>query len=225
VVTGPGDEMDAAAAGRGRMRASHADREHAIEVLKAAFVQDRLTKDELDLRVGRALAARTCADLAALTADIPVGPPAPARRRRRAVAPVAAGICLLIAAVGIAAMWVASSADPGGGDPSWTGLIVALTACAVWAAIGIMACAVIASWDERSSRRQLPPRPGPGGQALEAEQRGGTGQIGHDPALPRDRPDQARAGLRSDNSWPDRPHSSGRGNLAPRGIRPVPDAV
>ena len=222
MVTGPGDEMDAAAAGRGRMRASHADREHAIEVLKAAFVQDRLTKDELDLRVGRALAARTCADLAALTADIPVGPPAPARRRRRAVAPVAAGICLLIAAVGIAAMWVASSADPGGGDPSWTGLIVALTACAVWAAIGIMACAVIASWDERSSRRQLPPRPGPGGQALEAEQRGGAGPS---PVPPGPRTDQTRADLRARKSPQHRRRIPARAGRAPRGVRPAPGAV
>jgi hypothetical protein len=183
-MAGPGDEAAGGAGGRAHLRASHADREQAIEVLKAAFVQGRLTKDELYARAGRALAARTCADLAALTADIPVGPPAPARRRPRAVAPVAAGICLLIAAAAIAAMWVASIADPGGGDPSWTGLIVALTVCAVWAAIGIMACAVITSWDERSSRRQLPPRPGPGGQAFEAGQRGGSGQFGHDPLCP-----------------------------------------
>ena len=44
----------------------------------AAFVQERLTKDEFDLRVGRALASRTYADLAALTADIPAGRTEPA---------------------------------------------------------------------------------------------------------------------------------------------------
>jgi hypothetical protein len=55
----------------GQLRAAHADREQAIDVLKAAFVQGRLTKDELDLRVGQALASRTYADLAPLTADIP----------------------------------------------------------------------------------------------------------------------------------------------------------
>jgi Domain of unknown function (DUF1707) len=63
--------MAVGAAGRGRMRASHADREQAIEVLKAAFVEGWLTRDELDARAGRALAARTCADLAAVTAGIP----------------------------------------------------------------------------------------------------------------------------------------------------------
>jgi Domain of unknown function (DUF1707) len=40
-------------------------------VLKAAFIQGRLTKDEFDLRVGRVFASRTYAELGALTADIP----------------------------------------------------------------------------------------------------------------------------------------------------------
>jgi hypothetical protein len=62
---------DGTAGTRGRLRTSHADREQAIDVLKAAFVQGRLTKDEFDLRVGQVLASRTYADLGALTADIP----------------------------------------------------------------------------------------------------------------------------------------------------------
>lgn len=47
-----------AATGRGNLRASHADREQAIGVLKAAFVQGRLAKDEFDLRVGRVVCRR-----------------------------------------------------------------------------------------------------------------------------------------------------------------------
>src|SRR5215469_5915933 len=85
-MTGP---QDPAAAGGDRLRAGHADREQVIETLKDAFVQGRLTRDELDARAGQALAARTYADLAALTADIPprppaarpVRPPAPVHRR------------------------------------------------------------------------------------------------------------------------------------------------
>ena len=50
-MTGPGDEK-AAAAGHGRRRASCADRDQAVHVLKAAFVQGRLTKDEFDARIG-----------------------------------------------------------------------------------------------------------------------------------------------------------------------------
>jgi hypothetical protein len=66
-------EMAAGAGGRSHMRASHADREQVIDLLKAAFVQGRLTKDEFELRVGQALASRTVAELASPTADIPVG--------------------------------------------------------------------------------------------------------------------------------------------------------
>jgi WD40 repeat protein len=42
-----------------------------IGVLKAAFVQERLTKDEFEARVGHALTVPARADLAALTADLP----------------------------------------------------------------------------------------------------------------------------------------------------------
>jgi len=44
--------------------------ELVTDVLKAAFVQGRLTRDEFDARVGRAFTSRTYADLAALTADV-----------------------------------------------------------------------------------------------------------------------------------------------------------
>ena len=87
MVVGPGDETAAGAGGRSYsyLRASHADREQVIDVLKAAFVQGRLAKDELDLRLGRVLASRTYADLSALTADLPVRltraqPPEPVRQ-------------------------------------------------------------------------------------------------------------------------------------------------
>jgi Domain of unknown function (DUF1707) len=93
-MTRPGDEIAACAPGRGRLRASHADREQAIDVLKAAFVAGRLDKDEFDLRVGRALGSRICAELAALTADLPAGQaeakppkPAPARGQRPGLRP------------------------------------------------------------------------------------------------------------------------------------------
>lgn len=65
--------MTAAAAGHGRLRASHADRERVLNVLKAAFVQGMLTKDEFDVRVGQTFASRTHAELAMVTADIPAG--------------------------------------------------------------------------------------------------------------------------------------------------------
>lgn len=60
-------------AARGRLRASDADREQVIDVLKVAFTQGRLTKDDLDLRAAQAFISRTYAELAAVTADIPIG--------------------------------------------------------------------------------------------------------------------------------------------------------
>lgn len=76
--------------GRGGLRASDADREQAIDVLKAAFARDRLARTEFEARVGRALASRTYAELAAatggirgrLTADTPPGMPARVREQR-----------------------------------------------------------------------------------------------------------------------------------------------
>jgi hypothetical protein len=68
VAAGPEDRTVGA---WGHLRTSRADREQVIDVLKAGFVQGRLTMDEFELRVGQALTSRTYADLAALTADIP----------------------------------------------------------------------------------------------------------------------------------------------------------
>ena len=222
MTTGP---QDPAAAGGDQFRASHADREQVIDTLKNAFVYGRLTKDELDARAGQALAARTYADLAALTADIPPGPaavgpgrpPAPARRRPLARAAAKSGICLSIAAAAIAAVILLPD-DPGGSGP-WSSLMVVLAVSGIWAALGIMACAALTSWDQRPSRGQLPPRPGPGGRALEAEQRGGTG---HGPVPPAPRTDQTRADLRMHKS---RQHPPARAGRAPRGVRPAPGAV
>ena len=60
-------------AGHGRLRASTADRERAVDVLKAGFAEGRLTKDEYDVRVSQAYAARTYTELAMVTADLPGG--------------------------------------------------------------------------------------------------------------------------------------------------------
>lgn len=70
MATGPWDP------GSARFLASDADRERTVDVLKTAFVYGTLTKDELTLRTGRALTARTYAELAAITAGL-----TPAARR------------------------------------------------------------------------------------------------------------------------------------------------
>lgn len=59
----------------GHMRSSAAEREHAIEVLKTAFADGRLTMPEYEDRIGLALSPLTYADLAALISDLPTGLP------------------------------------------------------------------------------------------------------------------------------------------------------
>jgi hypothetical protein len=56
------------------MLSAAADRERTMDVLKAAYGEGRITKDEFDLRAGRAMSARTYAQLAAVVADLPAGP-------------------------------------------------------------------------------------------------------------------------------------------------------
>ncbi len=105
MTAGPWDPRAAGPPGHGRLRASDADRERAIDTLKGAFVQGLLTKDELAMRAGQALASRTYAELTAVTADIPVGPaetrprPKPARPRARGPVnrkAVAWGVCMIV---------------------------------------------------------------------------------------------------------------------------------
>jgi hypothetical protein len=105
VVTGPEDRAAAAAARAGQLRAADVDREQVIDLLKVAFVHGLLAKDEFGERIGRALASRTYADLATLTADIPAEPAAPtphqaaaAKTRRRVSKRAVAGACVLVSA-------------------------------------------------------------------------------------------------------------------------------
>ncbi|MEU6002694.1 DUF1707 domain-containing protein [Streptomyces sp. NPDC047197] len=53
------------------LRASHADRDRVVDVLRVAAGDGRLTSDELDERLEAALSARTVNELTALTADLP----------------------------------------------------------------------------------------------------------------------------------------------------------
>ncbi|MFH8735331.1 MULTISPECIES: DUF1707 SHOCT-like domain-containing protein [unclassified Streptomyces] len=53
------------------LRASHADRDRVVDVLRIAAGDGLLTADELDERLEVALSARTLSELAAVTADLP----------------------------------------------------------------------------------------------------------------------------------------------------------
>ncbi|MFE2377394.1 DUF1707 domain-containing protein [Streptomyces sp. NPDC059398] len=56
------------------MRASDADRDQVVEILRDAAGDGRLTSDEVSERVEAALNARTISELARLTRDLPVSP-------------------------------------------------------------------------------------------------------------------------------------------------------
>jgi len=106
VAMEPQDPGAGWAAGGGHLRASDADRERAIDALKAAFVQGRLSRSELSRRTGQALESRTYAELTRTTAGIPAEraaappprqPASPARARPfspKVVAWVVSGIIL-----------------------------------------------------------------------------------------------------------------------------------
>jgi hypothetical protein len=142
------------------MRTSRADREQAIDTLKVAFVQGRLTRDELDERLGRALAPLTHAELAALTGDLPDGL-ATARRPRgadqdmtrpegnraeaRVLATLVAGV-MLVALIG-----------NGIGSPLHV-LAIVLLLSPVWM-LALGGLLLLHSRLEDRGTRRLPPRP------------------------------------------------------------------
>jgi Domain of unknown function (DUF1707) len=235
------EPQDRTAAGGGRLRAGHADREQVIEALKNAFMQGRLTREELGARTGQVLAARTYAELDAVTADIPGaprpdGPPALARaevpslpgRDRRwplARAAVKSGGFLAIAAAVVQSGNIIASGDYGaatGSYHAWIRVLNVLALALVITAVVILGRGVAVSVKQRRSRKQLPPRSAPGGHALIAAPHDDVGQ---DVVPPCPRTDQTRADLRTHISWPRRSPSSGRGAQVPGGMRPVSDAM
>jgi uncharacterized protein DUF1707 len=139
VTTGPADEQ---AVPPRRLRASRIDREQAISALKTAFVHGRLAKDEFDARVGQALAARTHAELAVITADIPAGVPVagvgapvgtadvqPARGPNPPALSVKSGVCVTVSAATLAAVlwaaaWSAGSAAASAAALAVTGVVI-----------------------------------------------------------------------------------------------------
>ena len=167
MVTEPGDELAAAAAARGHLRVSHAEREQVIDTLKASFVRGMLAKDELDLRVSRAFASRTYTELAAVTADLPseptaAQPPEPARAegeqpvlRPGQVIMAAATLCASVWAFTFLPPWPANSE----GDPPHAIILLFFLTnfiCLIVSAIGVVKMIEL-RYERRSGRR--PPRP------------------------------------------------------------------
>jgi len=98
------------------LRASDAERERTVDALRGHAAAGRLDADELEERLGRALSARSRADLAALLADVPetrATPVAasPSRRRHhhrkdpRAFIPIAVLLVAIWAVTGAGYFW------------------------------------------------------------------------------------------------------------------------
>jgi uncharacterized membrane protein len=146
------------------MRASSADRERAVDVLKAGFAEGRLTQDEYNERMSQAYEARTYADLAALTVDLPVGPVPPGMMQQWRSAPVTRTNSMAIASMilGIAEIPTAGlTAIPAivcghvarreirhtqeqGGGMATAGLVLGYLAVTLWALVIISAMMMMA---------------------------------------------------------------------------------
>ena len=219
-MTGPDEGR---LASRGHLRAAHTDREQTITVLKAAYAQGRLTKDELEARAVQAFASRTYAELAVLTADLPAaesatagsaaagsaaagsaaaGPPPGTPARTMAKAAGRTGICLLVAVALAEAAFLADN------------FLLIVAACfALIAASGFFGYGILDAWQQRRSRGQLPPGPG------QRRQRSGGRLSGDDAArtrispsrFDRTRADRTRADSRACQPGWDRGRPSRRG--------------
>ena len=107
-----------------------------IDTLKVAFVQGRLTEDELDARTGQAYAARTYTELAEVTADIP----AKLTRARSPRNPWrATKVSWLVVYALILPGLVTAAALPGGPAPitgtevvTWFGVVYAISGFSVY---------------------------------------------------------------------------------------------
>ena len=184
------------------------DREQSVEVLKTAFVQGRLTKDELDARVGQALASRTRAELAAVTSDLPAEPTAPHPRQPARPRPqqprnaaVKRGARIIAAATVLTAgVWAAALASNN------AALLVLLWSFTfTW--IGTVLVAGAAMIDSRLQNRsggQLPRRRHPGAGGLASRRAGPVARAGELPQADRDPRARAEAAPRR----PSRPRYS-----------------
>jgi DUF1707 SHOCT-like domain len=113
------------------MRVSDAERQAVTDRLAGHFADGRLDQEEFDERAGRAMSAKTRADLAGLLDDLPEtglpgtglpGTGAPAVPRRRGRPRSFLGLVLLVVIVLVAAHAAAHMVAP----LLWAGLIVAV---------------------------------------------------------------------------------------------------
>ena len=174
MTSGPGDATSPATGG---------GREQVVAALKAAFIQGRLTKDEFELRVGQALAI--CAELDALTADIPAaGPPAvpPAVKPRPAPTREAADKKMIQrgTALGAGLTFALESVVVIPRNPALG--VVAGVLLSAFVAVLLAGFLTLLSWAfDRRSGGQSAQGPGVRGRQARADQQGWSPETGQDP--------------------------------------------
>lgn len=185
MTAGPRNPM-AGMAGRGRLRASHADRNHVIGMLKAAYVQGRLTKDEFDERMSSTLTARTFGDLAGLTTDLPAGltdvlPPPPPRPPSS----VPVSKIVLSAAAGLLAPAILATASLTGNAQLYALFILpTMITFVAWMVAGAVA---LDAWHGRHSGPPPPPGSGRPGRSVGGRPGGNSGRDLHCQSRPQGR--------------------------------------
>ena len=194
------DQMPAAA-GRGHLRASNADREQVIGTLKAAFVQGMLAKDEFDARVGQAFGSPTYAELAVLTADLPAMPPTaqpPKPSRPQGGQPVLRpGQWIAVASAAYAGAWAYELfLSPHGGDNGSFPLLI-IGGFLIYLGILIASVgAIIVNWQDKRSGRQPPRGPAPGASRQASRRLPSAGPGGQPPSGGHGHRDTAEAARR-----------------------------
>ena len=161
-MTEPQAEMTAAMMAYGQLRTSYADREQVIDALKTAFVQGRLTKDELDALTGRALTARTYADLvpppSVIAAALPArraAAPSPPQAARRFLSREARSSACAVALV--AASWLATVIT----DNAAVFLVAVVVTVCAFLTSPIANSLLLDSGGRKHSGEPLPPPPAP----------------------------------------------------------------
>ncbi|GGP90194.1 hypothetical protein GCM10010266_11010 [Streptomyces griseomycini] len=148
------------------MLASHADRERAVDVLRAGYGEGRMEHQEFERRVARAYAARTVGELALLVADLPQGPVpqtagfsaavppaflARPRTNEKAIGSAVCGLLCLVTAglTGIPAVVLGHAArseirrsGEAGDGLALTGLVLGWLSTAGWALVVLLVIAV-----------------------------------------------------------------------------------
>ncbi len=241
VMTGPGSEMAAGAVGDDHLRASHADREQVIDVLKAAFVQGMLAKDEFDQRVGQALASRTYAQLAAVTADLPAKPTAaqPPEPARAQCEPAQAqceppdlrpGRVIMVATALYAGVWPFTFLLPwptnSEGDPPKAIILLFFSTTLIYSSVllfvlFVAVLSIPAWWREKRSGGQPPRRPASGADGQASRRPPSAGPGGRLLSVTGVRPG-VRSGDAHSNSACAAPYISGQASACLMFTRPGP---